>query len=240
MEKILKIKWVTFILIFVLVSAIFVFAGDVTVQDGDLDVDGELNVGGDLKVDGVITGPSAEDYPNAYVNYLYVDYYLYVNYTASVYSTFQASYIYSGTINCYKLNADVVDPAGVLYDIQTRQQIIDTIKLTIPPEKQGGALVFFNKDTKRLETYVPNEGKFYDLQGNLTFTMPSVDVAKDYKTVYYLDIMTGEVKARQEVVVDRYIVKQGYILDEETGHFIHMPTGEVVPIETAVELVEAP
>lgn len=100
-------------------------------------------------------------------------------------------------------------------------------------------MVFFNKDTKKLEVYVPGEGKFYDLQGNLTFTMPSIDVAKDYKTHYYLDPLAGEVKARQEVAVDRYIVKQGYILDEATGHFINMDTSEVVPLETAVELVKA-
>ena len=241
MEKILENRLVTCILILILASAIFVFAGDVTIQEGNLDVDGELNVDGDLKVGGIITGPSAEDYPSAYVNYLYVDYYLYVNYNASIYNSLQVgAYINSSTVNCYKLNAQVIDPAGVLYDIQTRQQIIDTIKLTIPPEKQGGALVFFNKDTKSLETYIPSEGKFYDLQGKLTFTMPSIDVAKDYKTLYYLDIMTGEVKPRQEVSVDRYIIKQGYILDPETGHFINLATGEIVPLETAVELVEAP
>jgi hypothetical protein len=228
-EKLLKSRLVTYILILVLGSAILVFAGDVTVQEG------ELNVDGDLKVGGNITGPTTQDYPNAYIHYLYVDY------KASIYNSLQVgSYINSGTINCGKLNAGYVDPAGVLYDLQTRQEIIDGIKRNIAPEKQGGALVFFNKDTKRLETYVPGEGKFYDLQGNLTFTMPSIDVAKDYKTIYYLDIMTGEVKARQEVVVDRYIIKQGYILDEETGHFINLATGEIVPKETAVELIEAP
>ena len=50
----------------------------------------------------------------------------------------------------------------MLYDLQTRQQIINTIKRTIAPDKQSGALVFFNKDTKGLESYVPSEGKFYD------------------------------------------------------------------------------
>lgn len=235
MEKILKSRLVTYMLILILASAILVFAGDVTVQDGNLDVDGELNVDGDLKVGGVITGPTTGDYPNAYIHYLYVDY------QATIYTSLYTNYISGPSlISCYKLDAHVVDPAGVLYDLQTRQQIIDTIKLTIPPEKQGGALVFFNKDTKSLETYIPGEGKFYDLQGNLVFTMPSIDVAKDYKTLYYLDIMTGEVKARQEVAVDRYIIKQGYILDEETGHFINLATGEIVPLETAVELIKAP
>ena len=237
MEKLLKSRLVTYMLILFLGSAILVFAGDVTVQDGNLDVDGELNVDGNLKVGGTITGPTTGDYPNAYIHYLYVDY------QASIYSlqtsSMSAGYLSAGSITCYKLNAQYIDPAGVLYDLQTRQEIINGIKVTIPPGKQGGALVFFNKDTKSLETYIPAEGKFYDLQGNLTFTMPSIDVAKDYKTLYYLDIMTGEVKARQEVVVDRYIVKQGYILDEETGHFINMATGEIVPLETAVELIKA-
>ncbi len=219
MKKVLKSKLVTCILILVLASTIFVFAGDVTVKEGNLTVEANLYV------DGNITGRGG-DYPDAYINYLYVDY------NASIYSSLNVGY----SVNCYKLHCHVVDPAGVLYDLQTRQEIIDLIKVTISPDKQGGALVFFNKDTKSLETYVPNEGKFYDLQGNLAFTMPSIDVATEYKTHYYLDPLAGEVKARQEVAVDKYIVKKGFRLDEKTGHFINMATGEVVPIETAVEI----
>lgn len=260
MKKIFKSKLLTCILILVLATTIFVFAGDVTVQGGDLDIDGNLDVdgnlnvdgdldiagkvGGDLKVDGKITGPTGGGYPDAYIYYLYVDYY------AEFYNSLHANYMSANhvsansisantTVSCYKLHADVIDPAGVLYDLQTRQQIIDTIKRTIAPEKQGGALVFFNTDTKRLESYVPGEGKFYDFQGNLLYTMPTTNVATDYKTIYYLDIFTGEVRTRQEVVSDTYIIKQGYRLDPQTGHFINMASGEIVPKEQAVELKEA-
>lgn len=240
MEKILKSRLVTCILILVLASAIFVFAGDVTVQGGDLDVDDDLSVGDDLTVGGLITGPPGGGYPDAYINYLYVDYSLYVDGYASIYSGLQAGNITSNYgVYCYKIHSHVQDPAIVLYDLQTRQEIIDLVKVTIPPDKQGGAGLFFNKETKKLETYVASEGKFYDFQGNLLYTMPSIDVAKDYKNLYYLDPLKGEVKARQEVAVDRYIVKKGYRLDEETGHFINVATGEVVPIETAVELIKA-
>jgi hypothetical protein len=262
MERILKSKLATCILILVLVSTIFVFAGDVIVKQGDLDVAGnldvagdlnadsdlnvagelsvadDLSVGGDLTVDGKITGPTGGGYPNAYINYLFVDYY------AEFYQGFSANYIqssslYASYISCNKLHANIVDPAGVLYDLQRRQEIIDAIKNTVPPNKQSGALMFFNKDTKELETYVPGEGKFYDIQGNLLYTMPTPEVATNYKTIYYLDIMTGEVKSRQEVLSDRYVIKKGYRLDSKTGHFINTASGEIVPKETAIELKKA-
>lgn len=239
MEKILKRKWMTYILMLILASTIFVFAGDVTVQDGDLEVNGNLTVDIDLTVGGKITGPSGGGYPDAYIHWLTVDYYASL-YSVSVSSFLSASSISASSISTSyiyadKIRCDDVDPARVLFDLQTRQQTIDGTKRVVPPEKQGGVVLFFNKDTKRFEVYVQREGKFYDLQGNLIYTMPSIDVATDYKTHYYLDIMTGEVKAIQEVVVDRYIIKKGYRLDPEKGHFINTASGEIVPKETAVE-----
>lgn len=228
MEKLLKNRLVTCILVLVLASSIFVFAGDVTVKEGDLTVSEDLYVHGD------ISPYPGGTYPNAYLGYLYVAY------NANIYTYLASEYIYvNNQINCYKLNATVIDPAGVLYDLQTRQEVIECIKRTIAPDKQGGALVFFNKDTRKLETYIPDEGKFYDLQGKLIYTMPEVDVATDYKTLYYLDIMTGEVKTKQEAVVDTYKVRSGFRLDRETGHFINVASGEIVPKETAVDLIKA-
>jgi hypothetical protein len=227
MGKILKSKPATCFLILVLASTIIVFAGDVTVKEGDLTVDEDLYVHGDIS-------PSpGGTYPNAYLGYLYV------TYNANIYTYLATEYLYvNWQVNCYKLNATVIDPAGVLYDLQTRQEVIECVKRTIAPDKQGGALVFFNTDTRRLETYIPGEGKFYDLQGKLIYTMPAIDVATDYKTLYYLDIMTGEVKTKQEAVVDRYIVRGGFRLDRETGHFINVASGEIVPKETAIEFIE--
>lgn len=271
MEKIFKSRLVTCVLILILSTSIFVFAGDVVVKNGRLDVDGHLNVGGALEVAGnsftggyssiggnlyvvgnldvdgtldvagtlyanshLFVGGQIDGFPNkpdAYIHYLHV------TYNAMIYDHLTVTdYISSYQISCYKFHCTIEDPAGVLYDEQTRQEIIGLVKGTIPPDKQGGALVFFNKDTKRLEVYIQSEGKFYDLQGNLIYTMPSIEVATDYKTHYYLDIMTGEVKARKEVVVDKYAIKKGFRLDGETGHFINTVSGEIVPKEEAVEI----
>ncbi|MGB2808300.1 MAG: hypothetical protein WBC22_11195 [Sedimentisphaerales bacterium] len=222
MEKIFKSRLVSCVLILVLASSIFVFGGlDVVVREGKVLPDSRVGDYGNM--------------PDAYINFLYVED------NASFYNSLVAgdSISANNAVNCYKLNAQVIDPAGVLYDLQTRQQIIDVIKKTIAPDKQGGALVFFNKDTKGLETYVPGEGKFYDIQGNLLYTMPKLEVATDYKTIYHLDIMTGEVKTRQEVLFDKYIIKKGFRLDPETGHFINTASGEIVPKETAIELMKA-
>jgi hypothetical protein len=141
---------------------------------------------------------------------------------------------------CIKITSpNLVDPPGVLYDLQTRQQIIDNAKAVVPMNKQNGAVLFFNKDRTKLEIYNQSEGKFYDLQGNLLHTMPTIEAATDYKTIYYLDIMTGEVKTIQEVLHDKYVIKKGYRLDPETGHFTNMASGEIVPKETAVEIINA-
>jgi hypothetical protein len=199
----------------VLASSIFVFGGlDVVVKEGKVLPDSSV---GDWS-----------NKPDAYIDYLSVD----------SDASFSDDVYISGTL-------DVVgkatfygghDPAYVMYNQQTRQEIIDMVKRDVPPEKQRGAVLFFNKDTKRLENYIPDEGKFYDLQGNLLYTMPTIEVATNYKALYYFDRITGEAKVSQRTIYDRYRIKKGYRLDTKTGHFINMATGDIVPKEVAVEL----
>jgi len=133
----------------------------------------------------------------------------------------------SGDISCDgditalgKITGDPVDPSFVLYDSETRQGIIELAKATIPPNKQDGAALFFNKERKRLEIYVQSEGKFYDLQGNLIFSMPEPLVATTFKTRrYHLDTRTGEVRELQTVDAKSWRLKEGYEFDTETGKF---------------------
>ncbi len=212
MEKILKSKLVTCILVLVLASTIFVLGGnDVIVKDGDLILEGE------------ITGPSPYNLPDAYIYYLSVD----------------DAVDIGGTLYCGKIDGGWFDPEWVQYDRQTRLQVVESVKREVPPDKQGGAVLFFNKDTKRLETYIPDEGKFYDLQGNLIDTMPTIEVATNYKTLYYFGRVTGEIKEVQRTIYDKYRIKKGFRLDRETGHFINTASGEIVPKETAIELIKA-
>jgi hypothetical protein len=218
MEKILKSRLLTCILVFVLASSIFVFAGDVIVQNGDLKADDDVQAGDWL-----------------YGTYLYTWYNAYVSCDLYVYYGADISWDLDVGGKIYSNGG--YDPPYVLYDQRTRQEIVDMIGREVPPEKRDGAVLLFNKDTKRFETYVPSEGKFYDLQGKLLDTMPVIEAAKEYKTVYYLDSLTGEVKARQKVVQDRYGIIKGFELDSQTGHFINRATGEIVSQETAVEIV---
>lgn len=128
------------------------------------------------------------------------------------------------------------DPPYVLYDQQSRQDIIDRINLEVPPEKQSGAALFFNKETKRLETYVASEGKFYDLQGNLVHSI-AVDQTSPvpYETIYYLDRSSGQVKSRQKTIPKKYVLKEGVELDKKTGRFIDEVTDKQVQSEEALE-----
>jgi len=135
------------------------------------------------------------------------------------------------------LSSGGYDPPYVLYDKQTREQIIDRVKKEVYPDKQNGAALFFNADTKRLETYVASEGKFYDLQGNVTYTMPKIEPATTiYEAFHYVDRQTGMVETWQIPVQDKYKVKKGFTIDKKTGKFISRDTGEVVQREQALEL----
>ena len=138
-----------------------------------------------------------------------------------------------------KITGNPVDPSFVLYDSETRQGIIELAKATIPPNKQDGAALFFNKETKRLEIYVQSEGKFYDLQGNLIFSLPEPVVATTFKTRrYHLDTRTGEVRELQKVEAKRWRVKEGYEFDTETGKFYKYSIDLVNEVVTKEEVTK--
>ena len=128
------------------------------------------------------------------------------------------------------------DPPYVLYEQQSRQEIIERVHLEVALEKQGGAALFFNKETKQLETYVASEGKFYDILGNLlqsvskseTFSVP-------YETVYYLDKFSGQIKGHQRNIPQKYVIKEGIELDVKTGQLVDEETGEKVQPKDALE-----
>lgn len=132
------------------------------------------------------------------------------------------------------------DPPYVMYDRQTRAQIVNRISQEVPSGKLGGAALFFNADTKRLEVYVAAEGAFYDLQGKLLQTLPQpASVTAVFEDAYYLEPDTGEVKSFKKAVYDRYVTKKGYELDSQTGQFIELSSGLVVTREEAVEIQPA-
>jgi len=129
------------------------------------------------------------------------------------------------------------DPPYVLYDKQTRDQIVDMVTRELLPGKEDGAALFFNKDTKRLETYVASEGKFYDLQGNVVYTLAKIEVpTTKYQTIYFLDGLTGKACTRLSPVCDKYVVRKGFALDTKTGEFVNRGTGCVVPREQALAI----
>ena len=130
-----------------------------------------------------------------------------------------------------------IDPPYLLCDKQTRQEIIEKVRKEVPPEKQGGAALFFNADNHQLETYVPAEGKFYNLSGTVVQTLPAVIApATQYKPWHHLDRESGQVKSSPKPVSNRYQLKSGCRLDEATGQLINEHTGEAVPREQAVEV----
>jgi len=114
------------------------------------------------------------------------------------------------------------DPPYVLYDRETHSSIIERIRREVPPSKLGGAVLFFNSLTKRLEVFVPLEGKFYNLRGGLIEAVHPI--TETYETVekHYLDEETGEVKSYPvPKTTTRHVLREGYELEPWTGKFMH-------------------
>jgi len=130
------------------------------------------------------------------------------------------------------------DPPYVLYDLETRQSIIDRIKREVPKGKLGGAAMFFNSDTKLLEAFVPKEGKFYDLTGKLLDTTDPVIDTYPVKKKHYFFEDTGEIKAF-EVPDDpkKYKLAKGVRFNPWTGKFMK-EIEEEVSKEKALEDIE--
>lgn|GEM_PF-1919955 len=239
-------KFGTCFLVLIIVGLGMVLGGDVTVKQGNLNVAGDLSVGDDLDVSGdaEVSGDLEVEgdigictIPEGYFWGIETHYLTawYVGFLSDV-SCLCDLNVY-GTVYCGKIDGGWFDPMWVQYDKQTRTEIVESVKRMVPPEKQGGAVVFFNNETKRLETYIPSEGRFYDLQGNVVYALPKPEVlTTGYQTAYYIDNFTGEVRARQKLAGPTYIIKKGFTLDEKTGQFMNTDTSEPASREEALEI----
>ena len=58
-------------------------------------------------------------------------------------------------------------------------------------------------------------------------------------TRYHFDSRTGQIEARRDIVRDKFVIKEGFQLDDTTGEFKNTKTGAVVNRETAVQLISA-
>jgi hypothetical protein len=264
MERSMRSRLLACILGIVALIISLALGGDVTVKQGsiagtNLTLSGNASIGGDASISDDLTVTDKMDsmyvgyysHPYGYFRTLDVWYSVdagddidatqvgYYSRPAGYFDSLQADDELAGTyIYAYKMDSfNGYDPPYVLYDRQSREQVADLVMRAVPPEKQGGAALFFNSDTHKLEVYVPAEGKFYDLQGNLLGSiLKQASAAGQYQTAYFLDPQTGQVRSRQKCVSNRYVLKKGYSLDGKTGRFIKHATGEAVSREEALEV----
>jgi hypothetical protein len=112
------------------------------------------------------------------------------------------------------------DPPYVLYDAETRQSIIDRVKLEIGNDKLNGCVMFFNSDTQNMELFLPSRGEFKSFNGDPLESVDPITDTYEVKDKYYLDPDTGEVLnmpvAKEQV---GYRIKGDHILDSDTGEF---------------------
>ncbi|MBN1975539.1 MAG: hypothetical protein JW787_18015 [Sedimentisphaerales bacterium] len=282
MNRMLKIKIGLCVLFLMVISVGFIFASDVTVQQGTMTVDGDLEVGGSI-TGGDISGTDLT-ITDGYYDYLYFNhnnYYMatdedygflcgglgvgnsqdgYLSVWVDGYSSYlynSSAIIFSDTLGVFPneylvyIDQDLVltgkidsvggyDPPYVLYDQKTRSEIIDQVKKEVSPDKQGGATMFFNKETKKIETYVASEGKFYDLDGKVVQELAEVvQPTTRYETAYHFDSTTGQVREILRPVAEKYQIRKEYSLDKKTGKFVKKATGDIVSREEALEIYVA-
>ena len=65
-----------------------------------------------------------------------------------------------------------IDPPYMLFDQSTRVKVADQVEDEVDTGKRGGAVMFFNDDTKLMEIYLPSKGDFYSITGTKLASIP--------------------------------------------------------------------
>ena len=146
----------------------------------------------------------------------------------------------TGDIHCTgKLTSDGGnDPPYVLYDYQTRKDIVAKVKKEIPPEKLSGAVMFFNGETQAMELFLPLKGEFRSLSGELLDTANPITTTFETESKFCFDEETGEVKQyKVKKTKAKYKIKPGVELDPLTGKFRKVGTSKEVPHSHAIEKI---
>ncbi len=163
--------------------------------------------------------------------------------TSCVRSGFFCGYCHSGYCGCfYKLKWYTGDPSLILYFPESRENIVQLSRGSIPPERGDGAAVFYNGDTQQIEIYKMNEGRFCSLSGELLETLdaPVFSEGEDVEEVYQFDNVTGTVVKRQKLRVQSPRLKKAYAVDPLTGKILRKEDGVEVDLQEAVELKRPP
>jgi hypothetical protein len=128
-----------------------------------------------------------------------------------------------GDIHCTgKLTSDGgYDPPYVLYNSESRKSIEQVVLVEIPPDKLDGAVVFFNRESAKMEVFLPSKGEFKSFQGDVLATVKPITSTFEVEERYYFDARVGRVKKYQvrKVPDDRYRIMDDYELDSQTGSF---------------------
>jgi len=129
------------------------------------------------------------------------------------------------------------DPKYVHYERTTLEQIIGYVKRDVPPSKLNGVVEFYAKINDKVSKYalIPDSGKVFDIiEGTLATTISPItesDLTTTYITKY--EILSEVGLVLHEVVDTHYEwkLKEGYILDENTGVFTDSESNVVTEVE---------
>jgi len=115
------------------------------------------------------------------------------------------------------------DPPYLLFDAETRAHIAKLIRRNVPTEKLGGAVLFYNADEGRMETFTPMVGEYRTLDGVVTATAKRIGKTFPAVTRYHLDRLTGKIVGRQFAKIPHdYRLADGCEMDHKTGKIYHI------------------
>jgi len=127
------------------------------------------------------------------------------------------------------------DPPYLLWFNETRESVLELIRLNVPQERAGGLVQFYNSETDKIEYFKPLTCEYYSKD---FVKIDEVDDGKpcyttNYEVVYYFDAVNGEIKSRQRPLTTNYKIKDNYKLDQTDGKFYN-ENGVEVELEDAI------
>ena len=130
------------------------------------------------------------------------------------------------------------DPPYLLFDTETRASVAERVRQNVPTEKLNGAVLFYNADAGRMETWVPTTGEYRDLTGLVVYTDKPVVKTFPAVTKYALNRTTGEIEGRVFADVERrYVLRKDCELDRGTGLIYRIERDENKMVHRTDEVV---
>jgi len=129
----------------------------------------------------------------------------------------------TGTATIGTLTYTASDPELETFYPISQQRALELLQYSTPPQKWGGASIYFNETSAQLELISHKTNKVYKfvLEEIEQLTADQVQSKAFCKEDHRLDTFSGQIK-RTETPQPRYKIKEGYKLHTDTGNITEL------------------